>query len=165
MLGAGAYLLNVHSMRQGGIFAPFKAAFRDKGCLMMIAVAAIYAITSDLGKLALLHSSPAFFGASYVVVFTAVLTPVSLTFTKRPRALPVGDYKLYTLIGLSIAALTILQPLALSISQVSYMIAVKRTSLLFSIGYGYFMFRETNVGERLLGGFVMLAGLFLMAVF
>ena len=49
--------------------------------------------------------------------------------------------------------------LILSLANVSDMIAVKRMSLLFSIGYGWMMFSETNVRERLLGAAVMLAGL------
>jgi len=47
-------------------------------------------------------------------------------------------------------------------AQVSYEIAVKRTSLLFSAGYGHFMFREPNIRERITGGAVMFAGLALV---
>jgi len=163
LLGAGAYLLNIHTLKEGGVLAPFKAVYREKGSLMMMAVAAIYAITSDLGKLAILHSSPAFFGAAYVAVFALVFTPVALAFSKKPFALPRGKAGLYLLIGGSIAALAISQTIALSMTQVSYMIAVKRTSLLFSVGYGWFMFRETNIKERLIGGSVMLGGLVLIS--
>ena len=164
LLGAGAYLLNVHTLKKGGVFAPFKAAYTEKGSLMMMGVAFIYAFTSDLGKLAILHSSPVFFGAFYVILFTAVLTPICLRLTKKPASLPRGHFGLYTLIGLSLFALTISQTIALNMTQVSYMIAVKRTSLLFSIGFGWFMFREKNIKERLIGGAVMLAGLFFMAI-
>jgi len=163
LMGAGAYLLNVHTMKDGGILAPFRAVYREKGSMMMMAVAAIYAITSDLGKLAIMHSSPVFFGASYVAAFSLFFTPVALMFTRRPVTLPKGEAGTYILIGGSLAALTVSQTLALSMAQVSYMIAVKRTSLLFSIGYGYFIFREVNIKERLLGGAVMLAGLALMS--
>jgi drug/metabolite transporter (DMT)-like permease len=165
LLGIGAYLLNVHTLKEGGVFAPFRAIYKEKGSLMMMVVAAIYALTSDLGKLAMLHSSPYFFGPFYVFVFSVVFTPISLGLSKKPLKLPKGELPLYLFIGGSIASLTILQPVALSMTQVSYMIAVKRTSLLFSIGYGYFMFRETRVKERLLGGAVMVAGLIVMAVF
>jgi drug/metabolite transporter (DMT)-like permease len=164
LLGAGAYLLNVHTLRKGGIFAPFAAIYKEKGSLMMMAVAFIYAFTSDLGKLAIIHSSPVFFGVSYLVVFSGLLTPITLTLTKKPVKLPTGQAPLFLLIGASLAVLTVTQTVALSMTQVSYMIAVKRTSLLFSIGFGYFMFRETNIKERLIGGAVMLAGLILMAL-
>jgi len=165
LIAIGAYLLNVGAMRKGGIFAPFKAVFREKGSLMMMAVAAIYAITSDLGKLAINHSSPVFFGTSYVAVFAVVFTPVALYYTKKPVRVPAGGVTIYVFIGLFIAVLTIVQPLALSMTQVSYMIAVKRTSMLFSIGYGKVMFGEENVRERLLGASVMLLGLVVMTVF
>jgi len=48
---------------------------------------------------------------------------------------------------------------AMSLTQVSYMIAVKRTSLLFATGFGYFMFGEKNIRERALGAGLMFAGL------
>jgi len=164
LLCVGGYLLNAHTLKEGGIFAPFVAIYKEKGSMMMMAVAAIYAVTSDLGKLAIMHSSPLFFGASYVAVFTLVFTPVALGFAKKPLTLPKGRFRLYILIGGSLALLTVTQTLALSMAQVSYMIAVKRTSLLFSIGYGWLMFKESRISERFIGGAVMLAGLVLIAV-
>lgn len=162
LLCAGAYLLNAHTLRTGGIFAPFRAVRREKGSMMMMAVAAIFAVTSDLSKLAIVHSSAMFFGVIYVTAFSVVFTPIALYFTKKPVSAPRSDYGLYALIGVTLASLAILQPLALAVSHVSYMIAVKRLSLLFSIGYGYFMFGEPHVRERLLGGAVMLLGLLVM---
>ncbi|MBI5190279.1 MAG: EamA family transporter [Nitrospirae bacterium] len=164
LLCAGAYLLNAHTLREGGIFAPFKAVYREKGSMLMMGVALIFAVTSDLSKLAIMHSSAMFFGVFYVAVFSFVFTPVALYFTKKPVSVPRSDYGLYIFIGATLALLAILQPLALAISHVSYMIAVKRLSLLFSIGYGYFMFGESHIKERLLGGAVMLLGLIVMTL-
>ena len=57
---------------------------------LMSPEAFIYAFTSDLGKLAIIHSSPVFFGVSYLVVFSGLLTPITLTLTKKPIKLPSG---------------------------------------------------------------------------
>ncbi|HEY3347897.1 MAG TPA: DMT family transporter [Nitrospirota bacterium] len=159
LICAGAYLLNAHTLRRGGIFAPFRAIFREKGSMMMIGVAFIYALTSDLGKLALLHSSPQFFGAVYVIIFSLVFMPVNLALAKKPLAISLKGLPVLVLVGFCVSVMAMVQPIALSLSNVSYMIAVKRTSLLFSIGYGYMIFREINIRERLIGAAVMLAGL------
>ncbi len=51
---------------------------REKGSVMMIGVAVIYSVTSSLGKMAIEHSSPLFFGVTYFVVMTIVLAPIAL---------------------------------------------------------------------------------------
>jgi uncharacterized membrane protein len=48
--------------------------------------------------------------------------------------------------------------LALQQVEVAYMIAVKRTSLLFGILYGALLFHETGLRTRLPAGALMLAG-------
>ena len=45
---------------------------------------------------------------------------------------------------------------------VSYMISVKRMSLLFSVIFGKVFFREEHLKERLLGSFAMLVGVILI---
>jgi uncharacterized membrane protein len=44
------------------------------------------------------------------------------------------------------------------------MISIKRTSLLFSMIYGYFMFREERIGEKTIGAILMLAGFMLIVL-
>ncbi|MEN8177083.1 MAG: EamA family transporter, partial [Pseudomonadota bacterium] len=45
-----------------------------------------------------------------------------------------------------------------------YMIAVKRTSLLFGMLYGAYLFREPGLGSHLIAGLVMLGGVALIAM-
>ena len=52
--------------------------------------------------------------------------------------------------------------LALSFTNVAYMIAVKRLSLLMGVLYGHFLFGETGLRERLAGGLLMIAGVVLI---
>jgi drug/metabolite transporter (DMT)-like permease len=53
---------------------------------------------------------------------------------------------------------------ALSLTNVAYMIAVKRLSLLMGIMYGHLLFREEGLRERLAGGGLMVAGVALIVV-
>ncbi|MEK7307764.1 MAG: EamA family transporter, partial [Nitrospirota bacterium] len=61
-------------------------------------------------------------------------------------------------IGITYSLMIICHMYAMSLTKVAYMISVKRTSLLFSIFYGYIIFKEEKISERLAGSIIMLAG-------
>jgi len=82
LMAAGSYSLNLHRIRED-LFAPFRAIWREKGSVMMVAVAFIYSFTSALGKLAIEHSSPIFFGAIYFFLLTIFFTPVALAKNRK----------------------------------------------------------------------------------
>jgi len=48
--------------------------------------------------------------------------------------------------------------LAISMVKAVYMIAVKRMSILFSVVYGWILFKESDIGTRMLGALLMLTG-------
>jgi uncharacterized membrane protein len=54
---------------------------------------------------------------------------------------------------------------AISLIEVSYMISVKRLSILFGVLYGVMFFKETNIKERFLGATVMVSGIILISIF
>jgi drug/metabolite transporter (DMT)-like permease len=45
------------------------------------------------------------------------------------------------------------------------MISIKRTSSIFSVLYGHFLFKEKNIRERLIGAIIMLVGAALIILF
>ena len=164
LVALGAYLLNVHTTREG-LLGPLRAIYNEEGSLLMIAVAFIYSITSNLGKIAILHSGPVFFAAAYPAVIALALFPLMMM-------KPVNGFKnaasrpfLFTTIGVSNLLMFVTHSLAIQLIEVPYMLSVKRTSLIFGVLYGWMLFRETNVRERLLGGVVILIGVALIAVF
>lgn len=159
----GAYLLNVKTTRKG-LWEPFKAIGRERGSVYMIIVAFIYSITSNLGKMAILHSSPLFFTATYLPILAAILFPV-LVWKNHGRIRQIFSHGIiFNLIGLAIAFATITHFLAVNISEVPYVISVKRMSLLFGIIYGAIWFKETNIMERLIGGIVMIVGVVIITL-
>ncbi|MCP4364020.1 MAG: EamA family transporter [Planctomycetes bacterium] len=162
---AGAYLLNVHTTRKG-LLEPLRAIAKEEGSVLMIAVAFIYSITSNLGKVAVLHSSPIFFGTAYPAVMAVALFPLLVLVpggggVKQAFSRPV----LFASIGLSNVLMFITHNLAIQLIEVPYMLSVKRTSLIFGVLYGWLLFKEANIRERLLGAVVMLAGVVLIAIF
>ena len=77
LIASGSYTLNISKIKEG-IFEPLKVITKEKGSLLMIGVALIYSITSSLGKLAIEHSSPLFFGATYFAAIVLLFTPIAL---------------------------------------------------------------------------------------
>lgn len=159
LIALGGYTLNLSSFREGPL-APLRAIAREKGSRNMIIVALIYSATTALGKLAIEHSAPAFFGAAYYLALAIILLPVfavrqgwgrfreGLRVSARPALLP----------GAFDAVQSVTHFFAVSMVNAAYMIAIKRTSLLIGSLYGFLLFGEQNMRERALGAVLMFAG-------
>src|SRR3972149_2767382 len=93
LVTAGAYLLHVHTTYKG-ILEPFRAIGRERGSVLMIIVAFIYSITSNLGKMAIQHSSPVFFGCVYPLILGAVLFPFMKYKSKAPLSMIISRPKI-----------------------------------------------------------------------
>jgi drug/metabolite transporter (DMT)-like permease len=163
LMAAGGYTLNFHSIGKG-LFEPFRAIGKEKGSLLMIVVAVIYSITASFGKMAIMNSSPIFFGSTYWIVITFAVSPFFIS-GRRKRSLRLKKTELrYTLLaGVCFSIMVVFHMMAMSMSKVAYMIAVKRTSLLIGVLYGYLFFREGYIRERFIGAALMLSGLMLLA--
>jgi len=161
-VAAGSYLLNLQTVGRG-IFAPFKAIGEEKGSLCMIAVAVIYAFTSTLGKWAIAASSPMTFTEVYLPALALIITPVALYKGKEEVASlgRSGAVAAAALPALCYALQAITHAYAIDVANVAYMIAVKRTSLLFGVLYGRILFREEG---RLFSSILMLIGVFLIVL-
>jgi len=160
LIAAGSYLLNLGAARRG-VWAPVLAIAREPGSRLMIAVAAIYALTSSLGKVAITASSPLFFGATYFTALFLAFTPVALRDGGR-RRVNRGLVGQAVAPGLFYGVMMVTHTLSMALANVAYMIAVKRTSLLMAVGYGYFLFHEGHLADRLSGAVLMFAGLVLI---
>jgi len=159
----GSYTLNLADVRKG-VFEPFKAIFRERGSVYMILVAFIYSFTSALGKIGVEHSSPVFFGTTYFVVVTIALTPFLLLNNRDGDVVSriKRDLKPAMLPGIFFGLMILSHMFAIDISKVSYMVSIKRTSLLMGSLYGFLFFGEKNIHQRLLGATLMFAGFVLI---
>jgi len=161
----GAYTLNLHEVKGfGNLLDPLRAITKEKGSIYMIVVAFIYSITSSLGKLAILHSSPLFFGLFYYIILAIAFTPLAIR--KAGKGLKIRENLLMAgSIGLFIALMVIFHVLAIILTDVAYMIAVKRTNLLFSVLYGHLIFKEGRIRQRILGSGMMLFGVTMIGIY
>lgn len=159
---AGAISLNIHQMKEGAL-QPLYSILAERGSLLMITVAFIYSITSVLGKAAIHHSSPVFMGVCYVPLISLSLFPLAVRKGMRWGTLKSGGLLLF-LIGACQALTALCHFKGISMILVSYMISVKRLSLLFGVAFGGIFFHEEHIRQRLAGSLLMLAGVVLMVV-
>jgi drug/metabolite transporter (DMT)-like permease len=152
----GSYVLNL-SKAPSGVLEPFRAIFREPGSRLMLLVSFIYAFTSVIGKLAILHSNPYFFGATYNISLAFMLVAL-LPFARTAKPAK-------SIFGKPWAAFALGGMVSLSMFKAAYMISIKRTSLLFGVLYGAWLFQEEKITERLTGAVIMLIGVFLISLY
>ncbi|MDI6889807.1 MAG: DMT family transporter [Thermodesulfovibrionales bacterium] len=165
LIAAGSYTLNISKIKEG-IFEPLRAITKEKGSVLMIGVALIYSFTSSLGKMAIEHSSPLFFGVTYFTVLAFFFTPVALSKGREGIGGSWGRQSLphaLLLPGIFYSLMVVSHMIAMSLAKVAYVISVKRMSLIIGVLFGYLFFKEKNIRERLFGTMLMFIG-FVMVV-
>ena len=161
----GAWLLNIEHARgdRFDVLAPFRAIVSERGSRLMLITAAIYSLTSVLGKGALAYTTPMFFGTMYyVVIGFAVVVVFSMGNRASVNVLwrkPVA----HIAIGLFMSIMVLSHFFAIQYIEVAYMIAVKRSSLLFGMVYSVLLFHERARIEHFIAGALMVAGVYLIA--
>ena len=148
---------------------PLRAIATNSGSRTMVGVAFIWSITSNFDKVGTLNSSALFWGMSLFATVALGMVPFVAQRILR-QGLPTvisplrAQAKFIGLAGLFIAVGVSLQFAALTIAPVAQVIAVKRMSALISVCFGYLIFGETGLRERLLGAAIMVSGVAIMAI-
>ncbi|MEJ2698610.1 MAG: EamA family transporter [Desulfuromonadales bacterium] len=163
LIVAGSYLMKVRESTHG-LLAPFRALLVEKGPRLMLSVALIWSVTANLDKIGLRNSSPLFWAAVINLFIALAMCPLALWRLRREgRLLPSRLRGLFA-IGAAGGLGTLCQMTAISIAMVPLVIAIKRTSIVMSVLWGHFLFRETGLKERLLGVALMVLGALLIAL-
>jgi drug/metabolite transporter (DMT)-like permease len=157
LVALGAWMLHLEQARLGWL-APLRALARAPEARLMLAVAAIYAVTSALGKRGVVLSSPGTMATYYFLAIVIVGVPVVMP---HPRRLArVLRRRLWICAGLGVAfALHVLTHMnAVALMPVAEMISVKRLSMLFAALAGVLLLGEPAPRGRLPGAAMMVAG-------
>lgn len=154
----GAYVLNVRQSHQG-LLAPLAAIAREPGSRLMVLVALLYSITALLGKMGAQAAGPLLFAAIYSVTVVLLLTPAALRASRNGLLRKAFRNPWFLALGPCYGLMMLCHLNAIVLVEASYMIAVKRCSLLFGILYGHLIFKEAGFRERISGGLVMVAGI------
>ncbi|MCP4126192.1 MAG: EamA family transporter [Gammaproteobacteria bacterium] len=164
---AGTWVLNLETDDPGDrhpLLTPFSAILRNRGSRLMLLVAAIYSFTSVGGKAAMQYMPADLFGPFYFALLGAAT--LALFLLHKPATLR-ALYRRPShniMVALFMAVMVITHFLALEQIEAAYMIAVKRSSMLFGIVLGAILFREQGVAAHLAGGGLMVTGVTLIAV-
>jgi drug/metabolite transporter (DMT)-like permease len=163
----GAWLLNLDAARTGrrlNVLAPFYAVAREPGSRLMLGTAALYSITSVLGKGALQYVTPGFFAPFYFALLAFVATVLFASRELRSWSAAGRNLRAHMLVGFFMAGMVLAHYYAIEHVEVAYMIAVKRTSMLFGLLYGAWLFGETGLARNLAAALIMVAGVYLIAI-
>ncbi|MGB5054093.1 MAG: EamA family transporter [Nitrospirales bacterium] len=154
----GAYVLHIQSIHHG-LLAPLFANFREPGPRRMLSVAFIYSLTSNFDKIGVQNSSPLFWSLSISIVMTIgfvfLLRFLPAKNIAAPHPTTLG---ILLLVGLFQTIGLLVHNTALSLGPVPSVIAIKRSSILFAVIWGYIFLKEKFVGERLIGAALMMIG-------
>lgn len=157
----GSYTLKLKKKGEGHL-APFKALLKERGPRYMLLVAFIWSITSNFDKLGVLNSSPIFWVISVNSFIAAAMLPIVLYKPRSELKQIRKNLKSLIPVGFFNAASLVFQMTAIGLALVSYVISIKRTSILFSVLFGFLIFREKGIKSRLLGASIMFLGILLI---
>lgn len=160
---AGAYVLNAHRLSVG-LLAPLKALVTTRGSLYVLGTALIYAITANLGKIGIQLSSATFFTAAAYLVVSLVVMPFMVRATMKHGGVFRAHAGTLLVMGAAAAVMMICYALAVQLTIVPYVIALKRTNGLFSVLFGLLLFREGRIRQSLAGAAIMFAGVVLITL-
>jgi drug/metabolite transporter (DMT)-like permease len=164
LIVTGSYILNISHGKYGWL-SPFKAIFMEQGSWLMLITSFLYSFTATIGKLAIIHSSPQFFGVVYFLLFTIFLICL-FPFVSNGKSFNLVKKPIPGIIaGIFLSGMIYSHTLAISLVEAAYMLSVKRTSLLIGVLLGAFYFKEEKIRERLFGAVIMMAGVILIGIF
>ena len=160
----GSYIINFSEISKG-IFEPFKELYRNKGSMMMLLVAFIYSITSAISKIAVQRSNATFFSIFYTILIFIVLSAFIFNKIIKNFKSIKNNIGGFAYSGFFYGLVVLFHFVALSLAIVPYMIALKRTSSIFGVAYGWLMFKERKIAERMIGALIMVLGVMLILLF
>lgn len=160
---AGSYILHLEKGRAGW-WGPLASFFRERGSWFMFLVAFLYSLAAVLGKKAMLHSAPLFFTYLYSAVFNALML-AGLLGCGAAHARPLlRERKRGSWLALLLLTSATFHGLSIALTAAVYMVAVKRTSILFGVLGGWLVLKEENRGWRGLGSLCMFGGVLLITL-
>lgn len=156
LIACGSVILNINGNRN--IWQAIKHLFKSKGSRYMITVSIIWSVTSAIDKVGIMSSSPLFWATSANIFIALAMAPIVLLKFKGEWKQAVTGWVHLLPIGLLGAFTLISQMLAVSMTNVAYVIAIKRLSIVLSVLAGGLFLKEKGLKNRLTGAAIMALG-------
>lgn len=163
LIVTGAYILESKE-KEGGIFSPLKSLFKEKGAGLMFLVSFLWAISACADKLAVINSSTYFYIVIFGMIFSSVYFHLAKKESNNFKKEVFLNIKYLIALGFLGALMMIFQFFSISIAQASYVIAVKRSGMLFAIPFGLIFFNEKVRIRKIAGSILMAGGLICLAM-
>jgi uncharacterized membrane protein len=153
----GAYVLKFQNKSQGYL-APFKSLFKETGSRLMFGVVLVWSITANVDKIGVQNSSPILWTITAHLSVAIFILPIVFWKSKINIQNIKSNFRNLILIGFINTLAILCQMSALQLALVSFVIAVKRTSALFNVLWGWLIFKEQGIKERIVGSIIMIVG-------
>lgn len=163
LITVGSYILNT-TKDSTKLLEPFKSMLRNRGVVCMLIVAFLFSISSNFDKLVVQNSDPLFSSAAVFLFLGVSFFVISIYKAKKELAGSRKHIGKFLLVGAVLALVAVSINIAFTMQIVPYVISIKRTSILFSVAYGGFLFKEKNMLRRSIGAIVMLGGVIMIAL-
>lgn len=159
MIFLGTYIVGIKSLNS--FLDPIKALFKDKGARAMIMVAMLFSILPVMQKYTAERSDMYFIYILMVfialIVFSVILKVKKADISPiKKNLLPLSVFGVFGFLEF----ITVF--IAFDLINVSYALAVKRTSILFSAVFGFLIFKEKNIQNRLAGAVLVFMGILVL---
>jgi len=165
LIVVGTWVLNLEPGSQitwHQLYTPLTAIARNRGSRLMILAATLYSFTATGSKAAMQYMPPEQFGPLYFAIVGLV---TMILFSLRQPGIGRAIWRhpgATLLVGLLMGIMVFTHFIAIQKVEVAYMIAIKRTSLLFGILYGALLFQEQGLTRHLIAGGLMVTGIMLI---
>lgn len=154
---SGSYLLNI-DMKKRSVFGPFKALMKNKGTRYMFIVSFIWSLSANFDKISVSETSVWQHIVFVNLVIFITLTIIVVVTGKIDRTGIKNARNNLLVVSLFTTGSFIFHMTALSLTYVAFVVSMKRMSGMFSVILGAIFFKEANFKARLIGSFIMFAG-------
>ncbi len=161
LITLGSYMLNLQDMSKS-LFLPLKKMFSHRPMRLMLIVAFLWSISANYDKVGVSSSSALQYSLFLNLLIVSLSTPYVFFIKKMGYTDIKPELKKLVLVGLFTALSYYFHMMALSMTYVAYVVALKRTSGLLTILQARFFLREGNFRNRIAGAVVMFTGVLLI---
>ena len=164
---SGAYVLNIQKYKEG-FFEPFLFILKEKGSLIMFLLSIMFSFAGILYKAGINASDPiTMLGMELIVSSVLITSFVLMSKHDNSAVIKLGKkhYKEFILFGIVIILGDISLGYSMKYLFAAYALALKRTTVLFSIILGYLFFSEKEISDKIVGSLIMLAGVAVISYF
>jgi len=158
LIVAGAFAIHVDLLSEGPL-APLQAIFRERGSRYMLGVALIFAVTNPIEKRIVLMSGPFTEALAYAIGSVFLFSLLCFAFRQSPRPVIRDVPGFILLIAVFDTIVQISQFAAQSALPVAVAVSIKRSGIILIVLFGWLLFKESNVRQKLLGCGIMVIGI------